>query len=260
VERGLAPQLRVFADLPSATAAAARHLWGRAVESVRARGRFTWVLAGGHTPEGLYRLLAATYRGRFPWAETEVFFGDERCVSPRARESNYAMVRDSLLARVPVPRGRVHRLPGEVRPPSKAARQYTRLLGPLAPVGTPESARFDVVLLGIGPDGHTASLFPRSPELQERRRAVVAVRRSGQPPFLPRLTMTLPALAASREVLFLVAGPDKADAVREIFRALPRGTARWPASLVRSSGPVVWFVDRAAAAGLPGSVRAGATD
>jgi 6-phosphogluconolactonase len=255
VERGLGPELRVFPDLPAATSAAARHVRELAVAAVRARGRFSWVVAGGHTPEGLYARLATSYRARFPWAETEVYFGDERCVSPRSAESNYAMVRRSLLVRVPIPRGRVHRMAGEVRPPSTAAARYARRLGPV-PSGTdPESAWFDVVLLGIGPDGHTASLFPGAPSLRERRRPVVAVPRSGQPPWVPRLTMTLPALAASREVLFLVAGPDKARALGQIFRAGPRGTRRWPASCVRSRGPVRWYVDRSAAGELPDSVR-----
>ncbi|MCI4342971.1 MAG: 6-phosphogluconolactonase [Thermoplasmata archaeon] len=250
MERGLARGLRVFPDLSSATAAAARHVRERAVEAVRARGRFAWVLAGGHTPEGLYRLLARSYRARFPWRETEIYFGDERCVSPRSLESNYATARDGLLARVPIRRTRIHRLLGEVRPPSRAAAGYARALGTLPPPGDAGAAWFDLVLLGIGPDGHTASLFPGSRSLSETRRSVVAVRRAGRPPFLPRLTMTLPALAASREVLFLAAGADKADAVAAIFHALPNGTPEWPASLVRSTGPVVWYVDRAAASRL----------
>jgi 6-phosphogluconolactonase len=246
VERGLTREVRVFPDLPSATRAAARHLLERAKAAVQSRGRFAWVLAGGHTPEGLYRLLADRYADRFPWAETEVYFGDERCVPPGHRDSNYGMARDTLLSKVPIPRSRVHRMRGEIRPPSRAAARYVRDLGPVPSANEP---RFDVVLLGIGPDGHTASLFPRSRALEETRRPVVAVRRSGQPPFLPRLTMTRPALAASREILFLVAGADKAAALSAIFRARGDGNPEWPASMVRSRGPTLWYIDRAASSG-----------
>ncbi len=255
MERGLERELVVHSDLAAATSAVARHLRTQALESVRTRGRFSWVLSGGHTPERLYRLLAGRYRDRFPWRETEVFFGDERCVPPRDPESNYAMARTTLLARVPIPRGSVHRLRGELRPPSRAATEYARLLGPLPPPKVPDAARFDVVLLGIGPDGHTASLFPHAPALCERERTVVAVRRSGQPPFVPRLTMTLRALQSSRQVLFLVSGRDKAAAMRGTFRAPAEGSTRWPASLVRPMGTVRWFVDREAASALPDANR-----
>jgi 6-phosphogluconolactonase len=259
VERGLARELRVFPDLPSATSAAARHVREVATASVGARGRFAWVLAGGRTPEGLYRLLAGPAGSDLPWRETEVYFGDERCVSPRSTESNYRMVREALLDRVPLRRSRVHRLLGEMRPASRAAERYRRRLGPLPPAGGAGAAWFDLVLLGLGPDGHTASLFPHSAALRERRRAVVVVRRSEEPPFVPRLTMTLPALATSREVLFLVAGAEKADALAAVLRAPPTGSPAWPASMVRSAGRTLWFVDRAAASRLPARVRARGT-
>jgi 6-phosphogluconolactonase len=249
VEPAIDRFVHVHPGLASASSALARHLSRRAREAVRARGRFSWVVAGGHTPAGLYERLAREYRRRFPWQDTDVFFGDERCVGPRALSSNYRMVWESLLSRVPVPRQSVHRMRGELRPASAAARDYARALGPIRTDGA-TSPRFDVVLLGMGPDGHTASLFPRAEALRERRRSVVAVRRAGQPPFLPRLTLTLPALASSREVCFLVVGHDKAKAIASIFRSFPRGTRDLPASLVRSQGPTHWFLDRTAAAGL----------
>lgn len=195
---------------------------------------------------------------RFPWKDTEVFFGDERCVGPRAAASNYRTVWESLLSHVSVPRRRVHRMRGEVRPPSAAARDYARALGPIR-LDSRAPPRFDVVLLGIGPDGHTASLFPRGRALREKRQTVVAIRRAGQPPFLPRLTLTLPALASSREVCFLVSGRDKEKAVEAIFRSFPRGTHELPASLVRSAGPTHWFLDREAAAALPTAVTTAAS-
>ncbi|MFZ0699449.1 MAG: 6-phosphogluconolactonase [Thermoplasmata archaeon] len=245
----LDPQVRVFSDPVREADAAARHLTELARAAVRARGRFSWVLAGGRTPEALYRLLARRYRSRFPWARTEVFFGDERCVGPRNPESNYAMAREALLAHVPIPPRRVHRLRGELRPASLAAERYARRIESTAPGG--DAPRFDVVLLGLGPDGHTASLFPGAPALRQRKRLVVAVPRAGHPPWVPRLSLTFPALASSREVLFLVEGAEKAAIVAKVWRAGARGDSRLPASLVRSAGPVVWLLDRAAAARLP---------
>lgn len=254
MELELGQDLRVYPDLATETAAAARHLVERARQSVRSRGTFSWVLSGGNTPRGLYRLLAGRYRKSFPWTATEVYFGDERCVPPRHPDSNYAMARDSLLDHVPIPRRRIHRLRGELRPPSRAAALYARSIGPPASTTDPTRARFDFVLLGVGPDGHTASLFPGGRALKERRRRVVAVRHPGQAPYLPRLTLTLPALDSSREVCFLVSGEQKAAAVAAIFGSLPKGDGRYPASLVRPAGDIVWFLDRAAARALP-SVR-----
>jgi len=242
-------EIRVFPDPTREAEAVARHLAAQARAAVQARGRFSWVLAGGRTPEALYRLLARRWRSRFPWEETEIFFGDERCVGPRDPESNYAMARQALLAHVPIPRRQVHRLRGELRPASKAAEGYARLIGPTPPAGAPP--RFDTVLLGLGPDGHTASLFPGAPALRERTRMVVAVPRAGHPPWVPRLSLTLPALASSREVLFLVEGSEKAATVARVLRAGPRGNSKLPARMVRSAGPVLWFLDRAAASRMP---------
>ncbi|MGP8077958.1 MAG: 6-phosphogluconolactonase [Thermoplasmata archaeon] len=243
--------MRVYSDLSAASAALARHLADRARAAVRERGAFSLVLAGGKTPEGLYELLARRYRKTFPWARTEVFFGDERCVPPRDPRSNYASVRTTLFDRVPIPPERIHRIPGEIRPPSRAAARYARLLRGTVPPAARDLPRFDVVLLGLGPDGHTAALFPGAAALAERRRFAVSVQRAGRPPYVPRITLTLPALASSREICFLAAGPEKAPAVAAALRPRGRGDPRFPASLVRSAGPVWWYIDRAAAALLP---------
>lgn len=255
MELGVDRELRIYPDLTAATSAAARHLSNLARRCVRARGRFAWVLAGGRTPEKLYRLLANRYFHQFPWDRTEVYFGDERCVPPRAPDSNYAMAYKSLLRHVPIPRRRIHRMRGELRPPSRAAIVYGRILGPLSAHHDLDHAMFDAVLLGIGPDGHTASLFPQASALRERRRSTVAVRRSGQPPFIPRLTLTLPALASSREVAFLVSGSEKAAAVAAVVRGYRSEAPKWPASLVRPAGRTLWFLDRAAASELPDALR-----
>ncbi len=245
MEHRLTVVRRIFPDLEAASRAAADRVRARARAAVADHGRFDWVLAGGHTPANLYRRLASDRPGRFPWRATWVYFGDERAVGPRSTESNYAMARDQFLAAVPIPRSHILRIPGEVRPLDAAARQYERAVDLAA--GGRTSPRFDLVLLGMGPDGHTASLFPGAPALNERRRRVLGVARAGQPPYVPRITLTLPALADSSEVLFLVAGEDKAAAYAEVVRSYPRGTRARPASLVRSAGTVRWFVDRAAA-------------
>lgn len=242
---GVAPDLRVFPDLGRASRALADHLAERARAAVAARGRFRWVVSGGATPRPLYGWIARRYRRGWPWSRTEVYFGDERCVPPDDPASNGAMLHAALLDRVPIPPGQIHRIPAELRPTSRAAAYYAREIRASA-IRPEDRTRFDVVLLGIGPDGHTASLFPGDAATRARRRGVAAVARAPRPPRVPRVTLTLPAIASSREVCFLVAGADKAAALAEILG----GRSRLPAARVRSRGPVRWFVDRAAAAGV----------
>jgi 6-phosphogluconolactonase len=246
----VARTVRVFRDLDSASAALARRVAATAAASVRARDRFSLVISGGRTPLGLFRRWGGAEGPRLPWAKSEVFFADERCVPPNHPDSNFGVAWETFLSRVPIARRRVHRLRGELRPPSEAAARYAREIGPLE--GSP---RFDLVLLGIGPDGHTASLFPGRPAVREKRRPVVAVPRAGQPPFVRRLTLTPPALSSAREVCFLVAGADKSAALSRIFRSGPQGDLRFPASRVQPPKPAEWFLDRAAAEHLPSTVR-----
>lgn len=248
----MTPGTFVYPDLTTASAALARRIVASAREAVRARGRFRWVISGGRTPLPLFRLLAGPAGRRLPWGSTEVFFADERCVPPRHPDSNFGAAWSALLGRVPIPRANVHRMRGEVRPISAAAARYARHVGSLPARPDPSSARFDLVLLGLGPDGHTASLFPGEPALREERRAVVPVRRSPVPPRIPRLTLTVPALSSARQIRFLVDGADKADAVRDTLRAVPGGDGRFPASLLSPVVPTEWFLDRAAARLLGG--------
>lgn len=252
MEPGVARSVRVFGDLGSAVPFLAGELANRATAAVRDRGVFAWVLAGGSTPQPLYLSLTSRSGKGVPWENTEVFFGDERCVPPSNPSSNFGAAWEAMLSKVPVPRSRIHRMRGELRPPAEAARRYSRRVGSIG--GSP---RFDLVLLGLGPDGHTASLFPGSPALRATDRSVVAVARAGRPPYVPRITLTFPALASSREVWFLVGGEDKAEAVGNVLRASAAGDPHWPASMVRSHGRVRWFLDRAAAARLPPPSRGG---
>jgi 6-phosphogluconolactonase len=240
-------RVRIFPDLDRASRALARHVADRAREAVARRGRFTIVLSGGTTPIPLFRCLAELPARAVPWSSTEVYFGDERCVSPRSTRSNYAAARRLLLSKVAIPRGQVHRIPGELRPPSAAAARYDTLLRRIPRSrGDP---RFDLVLLGIGPDGHTASLFPGDTALSERRRLVLPVNAPDLPPHVPRITLTLPALTSSRETCFLVAGADKAPVLARVLASRTSARSWLPAARVRSP-LVTWYVDRAAASEL----------
>jgi 6-phosphogluconolactonase len=201
------------------------------------------VLTGGSTPGRAYELAAGM---GVDWSGCTLWFGDERCVPPTDELSNYGMVRDALLDRLPGPPPTVQRMAGELGP-HPAAEAYEQALrdGP---------ASFDLLLLGLGPDAHCASLFPHAPALDERHRLVVGVEEAGMEPFVPRVTLTLPAINSAQEVVFLVTGSDKATAVARAFGGAPDPGA--PASLVApASGRLTLLMDAAAAAQLPAEQR-----
>lgn len=215
--------------------------------------RFTFALAGGSTPAGLYRALAQNpYREQLVWYRMEVFFGDERCVPPDHPDSNYRMALETLLDHVPLPEDRVYRISGE-RSPEEAADIYQGILRGHFRLGSAHLPHFDLIILGLGEDGHVASLFPGMPALDEARHLVVA---TPAPPYarpaVPRVTLTLPVLNAAREIMFLVEGARKADIVRRVLGEPPTGEAeRLPAQRVLpKAGRVVWCLDQAAAAQL----------
>jgi 6-phosphogluconolactonase len=208
----------------------------RLAAAVRAREQIA--LTGGSTPRVAYERLAGI---DLDWSGCELWFGDERCVPPEDELSNFGMARDALLDRIRGPAPTVHRMAGELGP-HEAAVAYERELRERFD-GVP--VQLDLVLLGLGPDAHCASLFPNQASLNERRRLVVGVEKAGHPPLVPRVTLTLPAINAAREVVFLVAGESKAEAVRRAF-AGPDPAA--PASLVApASGALTWLLDPAAA-------------
>jgi 6-phosphogluconolactonase len=220
--------------------AAARDFASRAREAINERGRFAVALAGGSTPKAAYEVLARDYAGALDWSKVHVFFGDERTVPPDHEDSNYRMAYEALLSRVPV--GSVHRMRGEL-PPEEAAAAYEEELREF--FGPDDVPRFDLILCGLGEDGHTLSLFPETAALDITDRWVVAN------PVLKlettRLTLTIPVLNASRAVTFLVAGEGKADVLKQILEgdADPRA---YPAKLVNpKSGDLTWIVDLAAA-------------
>jgi 6-phosphogluconolactonase len=210
--------------------------------ALASQGPFRVSLSGGSTPKTLYGLLASDeFRSRFPWPRVSWYWGDERFVPPDHPESNYRMTREAMLAKAPVPPENIHPIPTDGTA-EDAARRYERTLQDAygAPRLDPQRPLFDVTLLGLGRDGHTASLLPGEPVLNERARWVVAVSR-GRPEV--RITMTYPVIESSRRVAFLVAGEEKAA----IFTAIRAGNSQVPAARVRPVGELFWFVDQAAA-------------
>jgi len=247
------PNLIVCADPDALAETAAQLIVDAATEAVTERGRFMMCLAGGETPRATYaRLALAAYSERVRWDRTWVFFGDERAVPPDHPESNYRMAYETLLSRVPVPPEQIFRMHGEHADSDGAAAAYAVALAEAFGTRRGELPRFDAVLLGLGVDGHTASLFPGSPVLREVFRTVAAVHvAAAQIP--QRLTLTFPVLNAAARVVFLVAGAEKA----KIVRAVLSEQALLPAALVRpTDGELVWLTDRAAAGLHPvGEVR-----
>jgi 6-phosphogluconolactonase len=237
----------VLADADAVARRAAELVADAARRAAAERGRFVIALAGGTTPRAAYALLAGD--ASLPWAATHVWFGDERCVPPDDPDSNYRMAREALLARVPVPEAQVLRIEGE-RAPDDAAARYDALLAGEAARGADAGAPlFDLVLLGVGADGHTASLFPGTAALDERERRAVAVPPpQALGPHVPRVTLTFGALGSARAVVVLAAGPEKRDAAA---RALGGGPDAPPAGRVRGRERTVWLLD-AAAGGAPG--------
>jgi 6-phosphogluconolactonase len=224
-------------------AALARHVAEWMTDAaLSATGPFRVSLSGGSTPKALYALLASDeFRGRFPWSRVSWYWGDERFVPPDHPASNYRMAREAMLAKAPVPPHNVHPIPTDGTP-EDAARRYERTLQQAYGAAALDPARpfFDVMLLGLGADGHTASLLPGDPVLDERQHWVAAVAH-GRPE--TRITLTYPAIDSSRRVAFLVAGKEKAS----ILRAIRAGNSGVPAARVRPQGELFWFVDRAAA-------------
>jgi 6-phosphogluconolactonase len=228
--------------------AASRLVVETAEEAVAARGRFTIALAGGSTPRATYmRLTLPPYVDRVPWTKTWVFFGDERCVGPEHPESNYRMAYDAMLSKVPVPHEQTFRVHGEAEDYEGAAQDYARRLAEVFSLRRGETPRFDLNLLGLGVDGHTASLFPGSPAVREVFRPVAAVHAAAAA--IPkRVTFTLPVITAAARVVFLASGAEKAKVVKAVLA----DGAMLPAAMARpTEGRLHWILDRDAAGLLP---------
>jgi len=248
------PEIELFDDATALADAAARAIVEVAEAAVKARRRFTVALAGGNTPRTTYeRLAASPLREQMPWDRTWIFFGDERAVPPDHPDSNYRMANTALLSKVPVPPAQVARIRGEAEDSEVAAADYTRVIAEAFGSRRGELPSFDLILLGMGVDGHTASLFPGSPVLKEVFRPVAAVHAAAAA--IPeRLTFTFPLINAAARVMFLVAGSEKAKVVKAV---MTDSGSSLPASMVRpTNGRLTWLLDRPAAALLgPGKRR-----
>lgn len=238
---------QIYPDTKELTSAAARAIVDLAQRALRERGRFLWVLSGGSTPEPVYREIARHHAHAIDWRRVHVFWGDERCVAPDDPRSNYGNAQKLLFDHVPVPLTGIHRIRGEDEP-RRAAADYEREIESVR-AGITAGALFDLVLLGLGADGHTASLFPGLHAAHEQRRRVVAE-------YVPaermwRVSLTPRVLSDAREVLFLVAGASKAEIVGRILASAPATGHDIPAQTIRpEQGHVRWFLDKAAAARL----------
>lgn len=231
---------------PSALAAAAADLVALSAEqAIGARGRFTLGLAGGSTPKAAYSKLAAEpFVSRVDWGRTQIFFGDERCVAPDHPDSNFRMANEALLSKVPVPSANVFRMRGEAEDREAAAREYEAALRTGTATTGEAMPVLDLVLLGLGPDGHTASLFPGTDALDESVRAVVPVFSESKGTW--RLTITRPVLDAARRVAVLVAGLEKREMLARALADVPApGDERLPIRLLAPER-LLWLVDREA--------------
>ena len=237
--------IQIYPDLEALGRAAAELFASRARDAVQTHGRFVVALAGGNTPKGAYELLnGPPFHEQVPWEKVHVFFGDERCVPPNDPRSNQRMARRALLDRVPLPPGQVHPIPCDA-PPGKAAEQYETLLRDFF---TGASPRFDLVFLGMGEDGHTASLFPGATALEERDRWTTWVCPPAQE--LCRVTLTTPIINQTAVAAFLVSGEGKAPTLRDVLEG-PNDPRKLPAQLIQpSDGELIWLVDESAASQL----------
>jgi 6-phosphogluconolactonase len=237
---------------PDAMALAAAHLFASRVErAVATRGVARIAISGGSTPKAIFQLLAdpsGPFLNTVPWSKLELYWVDERCVGPDDPESNYGVCRDLLLSKVPLPAENVFRMEGELDPEEAAARYESVLRNAMKLEGA-ESPAFDLVALGMGPDGHTASLFPHTPALDEIGRLVVANHVAQKDTW--RITLTWPVINQAAEVVFEIDGASKTDVLAEVLTG-PRDIERLPSQLIRpSNGKLLFLLDEAAAAKLP---------
>jgi 6-phosphogluconolactonase len=241
-----ARSIEVLATAADLFHAAAEEFVSAGRAAIGAQGRFTVALSGGSTPKALYSLLAANY-ATFAWNRIFLFFGDERHVPPTDPESNYRMVNESLLTKIPIPAENVFRVPAENPDAVAAAAEYEAQLRRFFALKPAEFPRFDLILLGMGPDGHTASLFPASAALDDESHLVVA---NWVAKFSThRITFTFPVLNRAAEVMFLASGADKADMLRHVLEG--KNTPSLPSQRVDpSDGKLLWMLDEAAAAKL----------
>lgn len=241
------PEIRCFPNLSDLSRAAAEFICELAEARIKERNIFTLVLAGGSTPRLLYEELASQpIASRIDWQHTHLFWGDERCVPSDNPDSNFSLALQTLISKVDVPPSNIHRIPATTGSPKAVAAEYeTTLQEFFQPTAASDPSTsfpsFDLVLLGIGVDGHTASLFPGDAALEERTSWVVAVEGSSASPPVPRITLTFPVINEAKCVIFLASGSNK----REVFQQVVNNpeTSAYPAARVKPSGRLLWFID-----------------
>ena len=244
---GMREDLTTFADPQALTDAAARYWCDAAARAIAARGVFHVALSGGSTPRALYQRLARPdYVEKVDWQAVHIYFGDERAVAPDHSDSNFRMAHEALLSRVPILPAHIHRMPAEQQPIVDAATAYESVLRRQLPQTERGIPQFDLVLLGLGTDGHTASLFPGTPVLYERERLVAEVYVEKLDSW--RMSLTLPVIDAARQILVLVAGATKAAIIGELFASDMDRT--YPIQLIEPLGDMHWYLDAAAAKSL----------
>lgn len=238
--------IHIYNDVDALSRAAAQRLMELADQAIKAGGQFHVALSGGTTPRNLYeRLATPEFAGRIDWQHIHVWFGDERTVPHDHIDSNYRMACEALLSHVPIPPTQVHRIEAEK---DNAAQAYEALITATIPKSAAGMAQFDLILLGLGPDGHVASLFPGTAILQERTRQVAAVHVDKLNTW--RISLTLPVIDNARHIMIFVAGAGKAEIVRQILTEGPR-TVPYPVQMIRPTGMFEWYLDDAAAQALP---------
>ena len=235
-------RIDVYPDLANLSRAAAAQFAELAASAVTLRGKFTVALSGGNTPKELYHLLASDFRTQLPWDRIHAFWGDERYVPFGDLSSNYGTARVAFLDPVGMPDSNIHPMPTSFADPAEAAAVYETTLRSFFSDSPPA---FDLILLGMGSDGHIASLFPSSPALADTSRWVVGVEVDAVPP--RRLSLTLPVINGARAVIVLVAGEEKRDAVRNVLVRAKKARRGLPATLLEGRGEVHWLLDREAA-------------
>ena len=248
MENPVSPEVRVFPDLEALSKAAAREVRRVVEETVAEAGRCAIALAGGSTPRRLYQRLATDHSAMIPWPKVHLFWGDERCVRPDHAASNVRLARETLIDHLEIPDANVHVPAVETRSPEDVASRYEAELR--AHFDRPGDTQhgwpvFDLILLGVGADGHTASLFPDSAALDAGDRWVVATQAPPDAEVRDRITLTMPALNQARNVFVMTAGDEKRPVVREILETPETGVLRYPAAQVHPKGRLVWWVDRA---------------
>lgn len=241
------PDIRIVANSEELSRVAATEFVNQAKEAVQAKGTFTVALSGGSTPKSLYTLLAddAALRVVVPWDKVHFFWGDERHVPPDHPDSNYRMAHEALLSKVSVPPTNVHRIKSEHPEASRAADEYDQMLREFFGLAAEQFPQFNLVLLGMGPDGHTASLFPGTEALREQTHLVVANRVEKFDTY--RITLTPPVLNSAAAIIFLVSGEEKAETLQAVLQG-EKQPERFPAQLISPThGTLLWLVDRPAA-------------